>query len=230
MNPTLEQRAEAEINSLIVLADDFVSAAKVSPNGLSPEEIGKVTTWLSRIGQLIRKLYGKDSQHFESYKELIDHREYTNLHCSYYIQLCEMRGILEAIQHELRAGLLSDFRKLLQASIFADFLEMAEYLLTQGYRDSAAVMIGTVLEDSLRKLADANGISKTQSSSRQLTINLLNVELAKAGVYGPLVQKQVTTWADLRNSAAHGHYNKYDSEQVKQMLLFVQKFCSDYLQ
>ena len=44
-----------------------------------------------------------------------------------------------------------------------------------------------------------------------------------------LVQKQITTWANLRNDAAHGHFAKYDQDQVKQMLLFVQKFCADYL-
>ncbi len=107
---------------------------------------------------------------------------------------------------------------------------MAEHLLSGGYKDAAAVMIGAVLEDSLRKLADKNRISTVNANGRPLTIDPLNVNLARANVYGPLVQKQVTTWADLRNSAAHGHYIKYDEGQVKQMLLFVQKFCSDHLQ
>jgi len=107
---------------------------------------------------------------------------------------------------------------------------MAEYLLAEGYKDAAAVIIGSVLEDSLRKLADENSIPTTASSGRPRTIDPLNVALAKASAYGPLIQKQITTWADLRNSAAHGHYDKYDEHQVKQMLLFVQKFCADYLQ
>jgi len=53
--------------------------------------------------------------------------------------------------------------------------------------------------------------------------------LAKAGAYGALVQKQITSWANLRNDAAHGHFAKYDVDQVRQMLLFTQKFCADYL-
>jgi hypothetical protein len=106
----------------------------------------------------------------------------------------------------------------------------AEHLHSEGYKDAAAVTIGAVLEDSLRKLADKQGIPTIAPNGRPLTIDPINVSLTKANVYGPLVQKQVTTWADLRNSAAHGHYDKYDEAQVKQMLLFVQKICSDYLQ
>jgi hypothetical protein len=61
------------------------------------------------------------------------------------------------------------------------------------------------------------------------TIEPLNVELAQIGIYDTLIQKQITSWADLRNKAAHGHFSEYDNKQVEMMLLFVQKFCSDYL-
>jgi hypothetical protein len=54
------------------------------------------------------------------------------------------------------------------------------------------------------------------------------VNLAKAGIYSPLTKKQVTSWADLRNNAAHGDYSKYTADEVKQMLLFVQRFCADF--
>ena len=67
------------------------------------------------------------------------------------------------------------------------------------------------------------------SNGKPLTLDPLNISLAKKGVYGPLVQKQITSWANLWNDAAHGHFDKYDSAQVQQMLLFVQKFCADYL-
>ena len=230
MNAKVEQLANQEIAGLISLADELISIAKIDDKGLGAEEIGRVTTWLSRTGQFIRKLYGKDSQHFDNYKRLIDNKDFTNIHRRHYMHVCEIRGILVAIQHELAMGLIADFRNLLQASIFADFLEMAEYLLSEGYKDSAAVMIGAVLEDSLRKLAKANSIPLQNPNGRPLTINPLNTALANANVYGPLIQKQVSTWAEVRNPASHGQYDKYDIEHVRQMLLFVQKFCSDYMQ
>jgi len=101
--------------------------------------------------------------------------------------------------------------------------------LDSGYKDAAAVLLGAVLEDSLRKVAQPSGVATTAANGKSLTIDPLNVALAKAGIYGPLVQKQITTWANLRNDAAHGNFSKYDAEQVRQMLLFVQKFCGDFL-
>ena len=125
--------------------------------------------------------------------------------------------------------MLINFRSLTQAEIFSDFLEMAEYLLGEGYKDAAAVLLGAVLEDSLRKIADSNGIETLKANGKPLSMEPLNVSLRKKEAYGPLVQKQITSWANLRNDAAHGHYDRYDAEQTKQMLLFVQKFCSDFL-
>ena len=45
---------------------------------------------------------------------------------------------------------------------------------------------------------------------------------------GQLIQRQVSTWGVLRNSAAH-NYAGYDETQVAQMLQSVQKFAADYL-
>jgi uncharacterized protein (DUF2164 family) len=143
--------------------------------------------------------------------------------------LYEILGILKAIKYELQNGLLDNITSLLQAEIFADFLEMGEHLLKEGYKDAAAVIIGSVLEDSLRKLAVKNGISILNAKGKFLTMEPLNGELAKINVYNQLVRKQITSWADLRNNAAHGHYNEYAKKQVEDMLQFVYTFTNDYL-
>jgi flagellar biosynthesis chaperone FliJ len=62
-----------------------------------------------------------------------------------------------------------------------------------------------------------------------MTIDPLNAELAKKNVYSKLVQKQVTSWAHIRNKAAHGEYDEYSKEQVQMMLLFVQGFAGQHL-
>jgi len=128
------------------------------------------------------------------------------------------------------AGLLVDLRRLLQADIFADFLEMAEHLLTEGFKDAAAVLIGGVLEDTLRRLSQSKELSVINSQGKPLTIDPMNVGLAKADVYQALTKKQITSWADLRNNAAHGNYSKYTASEVKEMLLFVQRFSADFMQ
>lgn len=220
----------AEINELVAIGEKLSRDASRSDSNLGPERIEELGAIASRGGQLIRRLYGTDSQYYHNLQKVLNTENFTLIIKGRSRHVSELVGILKGIQHDIKSGLLSDLRRLLHAEIFADFLDMSEHLLEEGYKDAAAVLLGAVLEDSLRKLAGGHGVSTTAANGKYLTIDPLNVALAKKGIYGSLVQKQVTTWANLRNDAAHGHFTKYDTAQVKQMLLFVQKFCADYLQ
>jgi hypothetical protein len=80
------------------------------------------------------------------------------------------------------------------------------------------------------KLSQSTNLSVNSDQGKPLTIEPLNVTLAKAGIYSPLTKKQITSWADLRNNAAHGNYSKYTDNDVREMLRFVQRFSSDFLQ
>ncbi len=219
-----------EVEALVQTADKLSLDAASSAYNLGPERIQELSSVAVRGGQVIQKLYGATSQYAQSWKEVLGTTAFTSMHKTYCDHISQVAGILKGIQHDLKTGMLADFKRLLQGEIFADFLEMAEHLLEGGYKDAAAVLLGAVLEDSLRKVATVADVSVVGPNGKPLTIDPLNVAVAKAGSYGGLVQKQITTWANLRNDAAHGHFAKYDADQVRQMLLFVQKFCADYLQ
>ncbi len=102
---------------------------------------------------------------------------------------------------------------------------MADYLLTEGYKDPAAVLAGGVLEEQLRKLCQANHISITKGTIHKKADGL-NTDLAGANVYSKLDQKNVTAWLGLRNNAAHGKYEQYSKEQVALMVQGVRDFIS----
>lgn len=102
-----------------------------------------------------------------------------------------------------------------------DFLERAQQLLDEGDKDPAAVMAGIALEKHLRQLCQKHDIpTETTKQGRPYSkkADTLNAELVKKKVYNQLDQKQVTTWLDLRNKAAHGKYQEYTKEQVSLML------------
>ena len=219
----------SEVDALVEGAEGLARDAAASGSELGPDRIVELSSIAARSGQVIRRLYGVDSQYDQNLQRVLNTQHFTMMHSSYYGHVAELAGILKGVQHDLAEDMLFDLKLHLQAEVFADFLEMAEHLLDKGYKDAAAVLLGAVLEDSLRKLCDSNGIPTTKGEGKPLTMDPLNVALAKADIYGPLVQKQITTWANLRNDAAHGNFTEYDKEQVRQMLLFVQKFCSDYL-
>jgi hypothetical protein len=224
------QKIITEIDALVKIAERLAQDAACSQSTLGPERIQELSSVAVRGGQLIQKLYGRGSQYEQRWNHVLAMKFFTTMHNSHYQHVSELCGILKGVQHDLKSGMLLDFRRLLQAEIFADFIEMAEHLLNAGYKDAAAVLLGAVLEDALRKVATAAGVATVSPNGKPLTIDPLNVAIAKTGTYGPLVQKQITTWANLRNDAAHGNFSKYDAEQTRQMLLFVQKFCADYLQ
>jgi len=223
------ERIGKEIDELVSLSERLSRDASSASAALGSERIAELSSLVARGGQLIRRLYGASSQYQNSLDRVLKIANFSTMHSNWHGHVAELAGILKGIQSDIRTGMVDDFRALAQAEIFADFLEMSEHLLDTGYKDAAAVLLGAVLEDSLRKLAVRTNISTTQPNGRPLTIDPLNVALARDGVYSPLIQKQIMSWANLRNDAAHGNFAKYDSEQVRQMLLFLQKFCSDHL-
>lgn len=134
-------------------------------------------------------------------------------------------GSLKALRRDYDEGYLSTIQGLIRAELFADFLEMADHLLKQGYKDPAAVLIGGVLEEHLRALCSSRSIALLVSG-RPKKADAMNNELAVSGAYNNLDQKNVTAWLDLRNKAAHAQYQEYTAEQVTVMLSGVRDFAA----
>jgi hypothetical protein len=143
-----------------------------------------------------------------------------------------IRGILESIKDDLESGYLQTIREIVHAEIFCDFIEMSEHLLEQGYKDPAAVLIGSILEEHLRKLCDKNGLPThfTDKSGKQKPqkASQLNEELCKAQVYPLTNQKQVTAWLGVRNDAAHGKFGSYQDGDVRTMIAGIVNFLGQY--
>ncbi len=134
-------------------------------------------------------------------------------------------GILRALRADYEAEFLVTVEELIHADIFTDFLDMADYLLAEGYKDAAAVIAGGVLEEHLRKLCARNHISTTELG-RPKKADAMNNELARVGAISKLDQKNVTAWLDLRNNAAHAKYSEYMPRQVELLLSSIRDFVT----
>lgn len=231
----LNAAIENEIQNLVDQGIQYLHRVAYVNSKMEGDELSELASWVTRLGQLIRRLYGENSQHFQSYTSALATRSsttrcfYSDLRSNNYAHLSQMVGVAKTIKHDLENGLLVNFRAIVQADIFSDFLEMGEYLLQESYKDAAAVIISSVLENGLRKLAEQNNVAVVTESGKQLTIDPLNAELAKREVYSKFIQKQITSWAHIRNKAAHGEFSEYNREEVQMMLLFVQNFMSEHL-
>jgi hypothetical protein len=132
-------------------------------------------------------------------------------------------GALNALKSDFINGHLLSFKELVHADTFASMLEMAEYLLNEGYKDAAAVLCGSVLEQHLRDLAHKAEI-EIEVDGRFKKADTINADLAKSNTISKLEQKDVTAQLGLRNAAAHGDYKNYNLDQVALMVAGVRSF------
>jgi hypothetical protein len=137
--------------------------------------------------------------------------------------LVHVAGIVVALRKDVAAGYLQNYAELLHADLFADLLEMARELQNKGFKDAAAVITGSVLEEHLRKLADKHEVPIEKDGGAPKKASALNADLAN-NAYTKLDQSNVTAWLSLRNSAAHGQYDHYDHAQVAALIQGVQDF------
>lgn len=142
-----------------------------------------------------------------------------------------MAGILKALRKDIEADSLKSASELIHGELFGDFLEMADFLLDEGYKDAAAVIGGGVLETHLRQLCIKHNIDTEHEVRGQIQAkraDQLNSELVGNGVYSKLDQKNVTAWLDLRNKAAHASYQEYSKDQVSLLLQGIRYFITRY--
>lgn len=172
--------------------------------------------WNTSCLNLLNRVFGSDSVHFQEFSDAL------KMPTAGYIY--GALGVFKAAKDDYENGYLFDVRQLIEAEVFDDFLEQAVHLFSAGYHQPAAVIAGSVLEDGLRKLCQKNGITLPDRPK----LDQMNADLAKAGVYNKLVQKRITTFADLRNKAAHGQWDQFTKEDVREMIDGVRRFMEGH--
>lgn len=172
----------------------------------------------SRCLAAIDRIVGKKSAYYDCANRILKENNDPWGH------LAGLVGVVQSLLFDLQNGYLKSLEELIRADVFADFLNMTEYLMNAGYKDAAAVLAGSTLEAHLKKLAIKLGVSVVTASGKPVKADTLNAEIVKAGGYSSLDQKNVTAWLGLRNNAAHGKYSVYDNKQVELLLTAIRDF------
>jgi hypothetical protein len=204
--------------------DSLLARAGLGPGELKPWQTWEhqsdswkasiMTAWLAGIERLTKPSSGYREQ-ADRIKNMYSGHDASNVEL--------LAGVLQALRADLAAGYVFELAALIHADVFGDFLEMADELLNKNYKDAAAVIVGSVLEEHLRKLAEtANVLIEREGKPRKA--DTINADLTKAEVYNKIEQKAVVAWLGIRNDAAHAHYDNYTKEQVGLMLAGVRDF------
>ena len=216
----IEEKILKRIAELIQKGENVLATHRPNPPnviGFPMLDPGKFVEWQTQVLNFLINLLGENHIYVKNFKN--------NVKSGYKSNVEMGQGILAALKEDISGGYLTDIKTLISAEVFSDFLEMAEHLLENGYKDSAASLCGAVLEDGLRKIATKKGI-KVKSSD---DLNLLNDKCANGGVYNRLMQKKIKVWIDIRNKADHGQFNEYSEKDVQEMLKGVKDFLTGYL-
>ena len=212
LNEKIIQRFE----ELLLLGQKVLNTRRsMGKNIAGPDRVDEELTaqWLTSTQNLIERVFGKDSIHLKNINKIAEH-------VITYISAVRIFGILKSAKDDYEHDFLFDIKTVIEAEVFDDFLEQSEYLLEAGYFQPSAVVAGCVLEDGLRKLCLRNQIEVDEKPK----MDKMNADLAKAGIYNKLTQKQITAFADLRNKAAHGKWDEFTQEDVRAFISWVRTF------
>ncbi|AFY82876.1 hypothetical protein [Oscillatoria acuminata] len=197
----------------------------------------QITIWEIQYFSLIDKIIPSKSTH----RSIIDDKN----KCRFYTRKGMLKTYLsqlKGIKEDYVAGMFSDLALEIEAEIAADYMGQAEHLLTEDSKGKynhvpAAVLAGAVLEKGLRTLCLKHELPVTVQKNdnsrgkvRFLSMGPLIQSLTKAGVFESNKGNQLTTWAGIRNSAAHGREEEFKKEDVESMIKGIKIFLDEYLQ
>lgn len=197
--------------------DNTPSYAHSTSNDSYPVDSTLFHEWKNNAQNFILMVCGQDSPYYQNFIKEVKN--------AFVYQLHHGIGILKALKEDLELGYLTRVKDLVNAEIFTDFIEMAQHLLDNNYKDPAASLTGAVLENGLRQIAQKHSI-KVKSGD---DIGSLNTRLADKEIYNRLMQKQVQAWKAIRDSADHGIFGDYKPKDVRAMLEGVQRFLAESL-
>jgi hypothetical protein len=173
--------------------------------------------WATSAADMLRRTFGQNSEYYQRFKDGFKHP-------GYYSDMARGLAVVNAAANDYSKGYLLQTTALVRADVFANLLEQSEHLLQEGFHQAAAVLAGSILEDSLRQLCQRNGVTIPLKPK----LDSMNSELAKKGVYNVLVQKRITWLADIRNKAAHGEWSEFSKTDVDRMVPQIRDFVTDY--
>lgn len=216
----LEQDLCERIDALLRKGNQVLSTHKPNPSnviGFPTLGHGIFVEWQTQSLAFLSRILPKDHPYIEQFRSEVKQGFSSSVEAGL--------GILRALREDIVGGHLRTFSALVQADVFTDFLDMAQHLLESGYKDAAALLTGAVLEAGLRRIAMArNSTVKSKDD-----MGSLNQRCADAGIYSRLTQKKIQVWNDIRNNAAHGHFNQYSPEDVTAMLAGVRDVLASYM-
>lgn len=168
--------------------------------------------WRLSCLNILERTFGKESDPYTSFKKCVNapgRKTWVAYGIAY----------IESAKEIVEKGFLYKIEHLVSADLFDSILEHAEYLLSKGHKDPAAILGRVVIEKTLKQIAEREAIELPEKTK----LSKINEILWKKEVYDKITWRLIHGYIDLGNFAAHGDFDKYDNEKVEDMLSWIRK-------
>ncbi|KKN54192.1 hypothetical protein LCGC14_0594850 [marine sediment metagenome] len=149
VNPNLKVDFLNQISELQM--EYTVLEVKANYDDLSDLPINKILSLRTRITTSIIRITGRNSEYYKKIKEINDGTDIDD-----YDKLIYFMGPLDALYQDIENDYIKTLSELIHGDVFSDYLDMAEYLLNEGYEDAAAVIAGRTFKKTLPKIGYSN--------------------------------------------------------------------------
>src|SRR5882762_8476729 len=140
-----------------------------------------------------------------------------------WIDITRGMAVLKAAWTNTSAVEITEIKPRIRPDASDDYLEQAETYYNLGRPQSAAILAGDVLRETLRKICRRNRVPLVS----RLTVNDMNSELAKRGVYNVAVAQSLSHLTNIWNKANCGQWSDFSKTDVQLMLGEVRAFVTD---
>lgn len=208
---------------IVAHVDSLLEASK------SPPSIELQSRLYTATLAVMTQVYGPGSSQERDLRAFVERlREKTHPSYDYIIvqSLDAIRGALQAVRGDLKAGILDSVRALVTGEVLSDLLRLARIALDEpgdGAQSVAAVLVAAAFEDTLRRMATLKGLPDAEKLQDIITA------LKDASV---LTRSQVgvaQSYLSFRNKALHARWTEIDRVSIQSCMAFTEQAILSHL-
>jgi len=160
--------------------------------------------WKTQVEAFILNFVGETSPYYKNF------RTYEEAHAG---RVPAMMGVLRAIKEDHQNGVVHGLKYFVVAEVLVGFLNTARQFLKEGRKESAAILLGSVLENGLRVICQ----KRTVAVDAEEKLAGLKDKLAEARAISPLQIGWLENAIRLRHLAVHRELDKFSTADIEEM-------------
>lgn len=137
--------------------------------------------------------------------------------------LDRLLGILASVRRDIEAGYFRTLEQRARETVFDDLLEAAAEI-NKLHAAPAIVLAVSVLEEHIRKLAEANAVETVRPNNHYRAFEDLITDLRSQDVLSLPELRQAGAWYAQRTEAAHGRFDNVVASEAPRIIAGVRDF------